>query len=151
MKVMVVGGAGFIGSHLCDALLSVGEDVICVDNFSLGTRENISHLKGKKGFKVYEADASVWDMLNSIFEDEKPEYVYHLAANSDIQASASKPEIEFTNTYTTTFCILSCMREHGIKKLFFPLRRLFMETRGMSCLMRRRQDYLLFLIMVQLN
>lgn len=47
MKVMVVGGAGFIGSHLCDALLSVGEDVICVDNFSLGTREYFS-FEGEK-------------------------------------------------------------------------------------------------------
>ena len=52
MKTMVVGGAGFIGSHLCDALLAAGEEVVCVDDFSLGTRENIAHLKEHPGFKI---------------------------------------------------------------------------------------------------
>ncbi len=119
MKTMVVGGAGFIGSHLCDALLAAGEEVVCVDDFSLGTRENIAHLKEHPGFKIYETDASVWDRIHSVFAAEKPEYVFHLAANSDIQASASDPGVEYKNTYTTTFQILSCMREYGIKKLFF--------------------------------
>ena len=119
MKTLVVGGAGFIGSHLCDALLAQGHDVVCIDNFSLGTKENISHLRKDSHFSVYEADASVQGKLEEVFQREKPEYVFHLAANSDIQASASNPEVEYQNTYTTTFRILSCMRKYGIKKLFF--------------------------------
>lgn len=119
MRTLVIGGAGFIGSHLCDALLAQGNYVVCVDNFSLGTKKNIEHLCGNVNFRLYEADASKGQELAHIFEKEKPDYVFHLAANSDIQASASHPETEYTNTYTTTFQILSCMRTYGTKKLFF--------------------------------
>jgi UDP-glucose 4-epimerase len=119
MKALVVGGAGFIGSHLCDALLKEGHQVICADDFSLGTRENISHLKGNVDFCIYETDASDRKSLEEVFQKEKPDYVFHLAANSDIQASAKNPDVEYRNTYTTTFQILSCMREYGVKNLFF--------------------------------
>ena len=119
MKALVVGGAGFIGSHLCDALLEEGNHVVCIDNFSLGTRKNIRHLEGNSKFKVYETDASELSGLCRVFAAERPDYVFHLAANSDIQASGSRPEVEYRNTYTTTFQILSCMREYGVKKLFF--------------------------------
>ncbi len=119
MKALVVGGAGFIGSHLCDALLQENHEVVCVDNFSLGTTANISHLTPNERFALYEADASVYEELDEVFVKEKPDYVFHLAANSDIQASASKPEVEYKNTYTTTFQILSCMRNHSVKKIFF--------------------------------
>lgn len=119
MKVLVVGGAGFIGSHLCDALLREGHKVVCVDNFSLGTRENISHLLIETDFKLYEIDATDRAALEDVFETEKLEYVFHLAANSDIQASAKNPDVEYKNTYSTTFEILSCMKKYGVKKLFF--------------------------------
>ena len=119
MKALVVGGAGFIGSHLCDALLEKGNQVVCADDFSLGTRENIIHLKGNPDFCVYEADASSRESLEEIFQKEKPDYIFHLAANSDIQASAKNPDVEYKNTYTTTFQILSCMRKYEVKNLFF--------------------------------
>lgn len=119
MNVLVVGGAGFIGSHLCDALLASGEKVICVDDFSLGTKENIEHLINNKNFKLYTMDASDENELDKVFEAEEVEHVFHLAANSDIQASALNPSVEYKNTYTTTFCLLSCMRRHGVKKMFF--------------------------------
>jgi len=119
MKALVIGGAGFIGSHLCDALLAEKNTVVCVDNFSLGTKENIAHLQREENFILYEADASTKEQLAEVFAKEQPDYVYHLAANSDIQASAKNPEVEYRNTYTTTFNILNCMREYGVKKLFF--------------------------------
>lgn len=119
MKAIVIGGAGFIGSHLCDALLAEGDNVVCVDNFSLGTSKNIEHLKGNGAFKLYETDASSEKALNAIFAREELDYVFHLAANSDIQASASNPEVEYRNTYTTTFQILSAMKYYDVKKLFF--------------------------------
>lgn len=119
MKTMVIGGAGFIGSHLCDALLACGHDVICFDNFSLGTKNNIRHLSEKENFILYEADAADKEALDEIFEKTEPEIVYHLAANSDIQASAVNPDVEYRNTYTTTYNVLYCMGKYGVKRLFF--------------------------------
>lgn len=119
MKVMVAGGAGFIGSHLIDALLAEGNDVVCVDNFFIGTKENIAHLHGNPHFKFYEQDLTDLDRMLEIFRTEQVEYVFHLAANSDIQASAQNPMIEYKNTYSTTFILLECMRLCGVKKLFF--------------------------------
>lgn len=119
MKVMVAGGAGFIGSHLIDALLAEGNDVVCVDNFFIGTKENIAHLHGNPHFKFYEQDLADLDRMLEIFRTEQVEYVFHLAANSDIQASAQSPMIEYKNTYSTTFILLECMRLCGVKKLFF--------------------------------
>lgn len=120
MKALVIGGAGFIGSHLCDALLEAGNKVICLDNFSLGTNKNISHLVDNDNFVLYETDATDENELDKIFALEHPDFVYHLAANSDIQASAANPEVEYRNTYSTTFRILSVMRKYDVKNLFFP-------------------------------
>ena len=119
MQTLVVGGAGFIGSNLCKGLLDRGEKVICLDNFSLGNDKNVSELKSDDRFTLIEGDATDKDTLNQIFRDYKVDYVFHLAANSDIQASAKDPEVEYRNTYTTTFRLLSAMREHGVKRLFF--------------------------------
>lgn len=119
MKVLVAGGAGFIGSHLIDALLAEGNDVVCVDDFFIGTKENIVHLKNNAHFKFYEQDLTDLDKVLEIFKKEQVEYVFHLAANSDIQASAQSPMIEYKNTYSTTFILLECMRQCGVKKLFF--------------------------------
>lgn len=119
MKILVAGGAGFIGSNLVEALLRKNEDVVCVDNFFIGTRENINAFEKNPHFKLYVQDLSDLDALKKIFMEERFDCVYHMAANSDIQASAANPEIEFKNTYTTTFNLLECMRICGIKKFFF--------------------------------
>lgn len=119
MRTLVAGGAGFIGSHLIDALLENNHQVICIDNLSLGTKENIIHLETNPNFIFYEVDICDYETLKRIFENEEIDYVFHLAANSDIQSSASNPEIEFRNTYTTTYNLLECMRIYKVKKLFF--------------------------------
>ena len=119
MTIIVTGGAGFIGSHLIDALLAEGHQVVCVDNFFIGTKENIRHLEGNPRFKFYEQDLCDFDKTLEIFQAEKPDHVFHLAANSDIQASANNPLIEYKNTYSTTFVLLECMRRTGVKKFFF--------------------------------
>lgn len=119
MKALVTGGAGFIGSHLCEALLAEGNRVVCFDNLSLGTADNISHLSENEDFVLHKGDASVAEEMEEVFAAECPDYVFHLAANSDIQASASNPKVEYKNTYTTTFQLLSCMKRFGVKKMFF--------------------------------
>lgn len=119
MKALVAGGAGFIGSHLIDALLREGNEVVCVDNFFIGTKRNIEHLMDESKFRFYEQNLTDLNAVLEIIESEKPDYVFHLAANSDIQASANDPMIEYQNTYSTTFILLECMRRTGVKKLFF--------------------------------
>ncbi len=119
MKVLVAGGAGFIGSNLTDALLAEGHTVVCIDNYCIGTRANITHLKDHPRFRLYEQDLTDLSALKQVFEAEKFDFVFHMAANSDIQASAQDPSVEYKNTYTTTFHILECMRLYGVKNLFF--------------------------------
>lgn len=119
MRAIVIGGAGFIGSNLCAALLQRGDQVICVDDLSNGIKKNIDEISTDKDFVFYEGDATDKGFLDQVFSETRPEVVFHLAANSDIQASAQDPEIEYRNTYTTTFRILDGMRKHDIKKIFF--------------------------------
>lgn len=119
MKVLVAGGAGFIGSNLIDALLAEGHEVVCIDNYCIGTRVNVAHLANTPHFKMIERDLTDLEMLKAVFEREKFGFVFHMAANSDIQASAANPLVEYQNTYTTTFNLLECMRLYGVKQLFF--------------------------------
>ena len=119
MKVLVAGGAGFIGSNLVDELLADGNEVVCIDNFYIGTDKNIEHLKNDSKFTFINLDLTDLEGLKKVFENYKFEFVYHMAANSDIQASAKNPMVEYKNTYTTTFNILECMRLYNVKNLFF--------------------------------
>ena len=119
MKTLVAGGAGFIGSHLIDALLAKGHQVVCIDNLSLGTKENIVHLQNNDAFTFYEMDICNQEKLEKILVEEQIEYIFHLAANSDIQQSAKNPQVEFQNTYSTTYYLLEAARKSNIKKFFF--------------------------------
>ncbi len=77
MKTFVTGGAGFLGSHLCDALIKRGDSVICMDNFLTGSRENIRHLLDKENFHFIEADIITFDIEKLPFY---PEIIFHLAS-----------------------------------------------------------------------
>ena len=74
MRVLVTGGAGFIGSHLCDALLAEGHQVVCVDNFITGRKDNVLHLAGEPKFELMEHD------ISSPFDPGRIDYVFHLAS-----------------------------------------------------------------------
>lgn len=119
MKILVTGGAGFIGSHLCDRLISEGNEVTIVDNLILGRRENVQHLMENQKFKFYQEDILNRSAMEMIFQDGKFDMVYHLAANSDIQKGGKDPNVDYNLTFNTTFQILDLMRNHGVKKLFF--------------------------------
>lgn len=85
MKILVTGGAGFIGSHLCDSLLSSGFEVVCADRLVFRHTNNIDHLFSNNRFTFEEIDLAVMDETLSLFEKYDIEAVYHLAANSDIK------------------------------------------------------------------
>jgi UDP-glucose 4-epimerase len=118
MKVLVTGGAGFIGSHLCDILVAENE-VVVVDNLVLGRRENIAHLEGVAGFEFIHGELLDIEALRRIFAQGGFDMVYHLAANSDIQKGGADPTVDYNLTFNTTFNVLQCMREFGVRKLFF--------------------------------
>jgi UDP-glucose 4-epimerase len=117
--ILVTGGAGFIGSHVIARLLKEKHIVICVDNLTLGKKENISNFFGNKNFFFYEADISAVENCIEIARNHKIDSIFHLAANSDIQLSAKLPEIDYKNTFSTTYSVLECMRQMDIRKLFF--------------------------------
>lgn len=119
MKVLVTGGAGFIGSHLCDALLERGDEVVCADRLAFGTTANVDHLAGREGFELVEMDLSELEPTVGLFDRVQPDAVYHLAANSDIQKGGQEPSIDFRDTFLTTRCVLEGMRASGCGKIFF--------------------------------
>lgn len=119
MKILITGGAGFIGSHLCDALLAEGHQVTVVDNFILGKKENVEHLFGNTDFTLVEDDLINSNSMRELFLKNKFDMVYHLAANSDIRKGGNDPMVDYELTFNTTFHVLQYMKEFGVKKLFF--------------------------------
>ena len=118
-NVLVVGGAGFIGSSLCKRLIKKCDLVICLDNLMRGKEENVSSIISKENFRFIKGDANDIQLLKKVIIDNKINYIFHLAANSDIQASANNPQIEFECTAKTTWSILTAMKDTGVKNLFF--------------------------------
>lgn len=119
MNVLVTGGAGFIGSHLCDALVGMGHRVTVVDNFVLGKRENVGHLLSHGSFRLIGEDLLHAGAMRRVFAGGRFDMVYHLAANSDIRRGAEDPATDYELTFLTTFRVLRLMREFGVGKLFF--------------------------------
>ena len=118
MNILVAGGAGFIGSHLCDALLSKNNTVIVADKLIMGSK-NIEHLSQNTNFKFYEMELAHQDNVDKLFKDNKIDIVYHMAANSDIQKSANDTSIDFNDTLLTTRVLLESMRKNNVKNIFF--------------------------------
>lgn len=119
MNILIAGGAGFIGSHLTDALLGAGHTVVCVDNLCLGSKNMIKHHFENSRFVFYEQEICNAEKLDEVFALHKFERVYHLAANSDIQKGGKNPSIDTADTLETTICILNAMRNHSVKELLF--------------------------------
>ncbi len=119
MRVLVTGGAGFIGSHLCDALLARGDEVWCLDNLYLGREENIRHLRGEEGFHFHKADILDRGELDRVFGQSRPEIVFHLAANSDISLGNQDRSLDLRLNFLTTVEVLEAMQRHQAKRIFF--------------------------------
>jgi UDP-glucose 4-epimerase len=107
-RVLVTGGAGFIGSHLVERLVAIGAQVTVVDDLSSGTQENISSVLERIDFKKKELGA----LLNSKSLDLSTfDYIFHLSANAYVPPSVENPEYDFHTTLANTFHLLNAMRQ----------------------------------------
>ncbi len=119
MKILITGGAGFIGSHLTDRLLAEGHSVVVYDNLSLGRLDNIEEAQKNPNFSFIEGDILDKEKFFAVFENNKFDIVFHMAANSDIARSHANPDVDFDNTLRTTYNTLLAMKEFGVKKIVF--------------------------------
>jgi UDP-glucose 4-epimerase len=119
MKILITGGAGFIGSHLSDLLVSRDYAVVALDNLSLGTIKNIDHLLEHEKFVFVKEDLLHLDELKVIFQKNRFDAVFHLAANSDIANSADNPGIDLDNSFMTTWNVLECCRQFHVNQFVF--------------------------------
>jgi UDP-glucose 4-epimerase len=119
MRVLVTGGAGFIGSHLCDRLLERNDEVWCVDNLRLGRRRNIAHLTASTRFHFVELDVLDRLGLTALFDNARFEAVFHMAANSDIAAGVANFRLDLELNQLTTLAVLEEMKAHSVSRLFF--------------------------------
>ena len=122
MKILVTGGAGFIGSHTCVELLNAGYDVVIADNLVNSKEKTIDAIKKitKKDVKFYKIDLTDKEELNKLF-DENPDInsVIHFAALKAVGESVEKPIEYYTNNLVSTLNLVDVMRKHNIKKIVF--------------------------------
>jgi UDP-glucose 4-epimerase len=113
MKVLVTGGAGFIGSHVSDRLLSLGHSVTVVDSLATGRLANISP----------EVDFRQVDLrderLAQVFAEVRPEVVFHLAAHIDVTRSVREPEYDASINILGSLNLLECCRAHSTRKVIY--------------------------------
>lgn len=117
-KIIVTGGAGFIGSHLVHKLVSLGLDVIVIDNFSTGKINNLKNIKSK--IKILKEDIGNFERLkNQLLKKEKVEYLYHLAALPRVELSIDNPLETHKSNVHGVFGVLELAKFLGVKKLIY--------------------------------
>jgi len=113
MKFLVTGGAGFIGSHLVDRLIKEGHKVAVIDNLSTGRKENLNPKA-----KFYKIDICSY-RISQIFKKEKPEVVFHYAAQIDVRKSVKDPVEDAKINILGTLNILENCKKYNIRKVIF--------------------------------
>ncbi|MCX6717236.1 MAG: NAD-dependent epimerase/dehydratase family protein [Candidatus Taylorbacteria bacterium] len=114
MKILITGGAGFIGSHIGDFLVENGHEVVALDNLSSGKKENINPKA-----KLIEADVIDFQKIEGIFAEEKPEIIYHLAAQMDVRKSVEDPLFDSKTNILGSLNLLNLSVKYQIKKFIF--------------------------------
>jgi len=120
-KILVTGGAGFIGSHTVVELLNEGEEIVIVDNFANSSPEALERIKmiTKKDFKFYEVDLLDEENLEKIFIENEIESVIHFAGLKAVGESVQKPVEYYHNNITGTLILLKVMKKYNCKKIVF--------------------------------
>ena len=121
MKILVTGGAGYIGSHTCVELLNHDYEVIVVDNLYNSCEEALERVEKITGktLTFYEGDLLDRDLLDRIFEKERPEAVIHVAGYKAVGESVEKPIEYYHNNITGTLILCDVMRKYDCKKIVF--------------------------------
>jgi len=114
MKLVLTGGAGFIGSHIAEAYLQEGLEVVVVDDLSHGKKENIP-----QGAKFYQLDICEQEALEEIFEKEQPELVNHHSAQIDVRRSVAEPVFDARVNILGSLNLLELSRKYQVKKFIF--------------------------------
>ena len=117
MKALVTGGAGFIGSHLCERLLALGHEVVIVDDLSSGRMQNLEAFKNHPALGFRRVDIRNRDQLQPCFDGI--EWVFHLAGLADIVPSIERPDLYFSTNVQGTFNVLECSRAAQAKRFIY--------------------------------
>jgi UDP-glucose 4-epimerase len=110
VRVVVTGGAGFVGSHVAEALVGRGDEVVVLDNLSSGSREKVP-----EGARLVEADIRDPD---AVFDDTRPEVCFHLAAQADVGTSVEQPDYDAEVNVLGTVRVLEAARRQGAQVVF---------------------------------
>ena len=121
MKILVTGGAGYIGSHTCVELLNAGYDVVIVDNLDNSNSKAVDRIEQITGREVtfYEKDIRDKEAMHEIFALEKPKCVIHFAGLKAVGESVQKPLEYYENNINGTLVMLDAMRKNGCKNIIF--------------------------------
>lgn len=119
MKILITGGAGFIGSHLVDVCIEGGHDVSVIDNLTTGSRTNIAHHEGNESFHFFEADICDVSKMQEIFHEVHPDVVFHLAAQINVRESIKNPSYDVKVNIGGTLSLLEAMKEVSCQRMIF--------------------------------
>lgn len=152
MNVLVTGGAGFIGRWVIKRLLEDNHKIIAFDNLSNGRLENIDEFLSNKSFRFIKGDIKNTETLENIFNENKFDIIYHLAASINVQDSIDDPKSTFYNDTIGTFNILEAAKDQmygknskmegdswiiDVKENTYPCKIVFMST----CMVYDKSDY----------
>ena len=124
MRVLVTGGAGFIGSHVSERLLQRGDEVICLDNFNdyyapERKRKNVEPFLNRSNYHLYEGDVRSEQDLAKVFQDEKIDKILHIAAMAGVRYSIQHPALYASVNVTGTINLLEIARRHEVQNFVF--------------------------------